>query len=279
MKQIKFITTFSKTGYELYGRTWLETFRDNVKDENITVDVYIDFNIPSQEKIYKVNYDDVIPNHKDWINKFERQYKGTPYNKKMAVRFSYKSFVMQHALQNNSGCYLIWLDGDCIFKPNQEYSTFASELLNNKFIAVQREQNGGDDHCESGIVIFDTDHQDKQKFLDQFINNYKIENIIKMSSPYDGFIIYKSLTGIDYIDLNDGYGRDGIQSDPNETFLHPALNCRFLHNIGPSGKTNYDNWEFHKNSEYFKYLNGRVIKTPEEIKQIRQNLISKRNNR
>lgn len=280
MKPIKFITTFSKTGYELYGKTWLQTFRDNVKDDNITVDLYIDFNIPSQEKINKVNYENAIPNHKQWINEFDSKYLGPLYNKKMGVRFSYKSFVMQHALQNNTGCYLIWLDGDCIFKPNQNFSNFQESLLNNKFIAVQREHVGGDDHCESGFVLFDTDHPDKQKFVDQFVNNYKIENVIQMGSPYDGFIIYRSLNGIDYVDLNDGYGRGGIQSDPNETFLHPELKCRFLHNIGPTGKSQYDTWSIYsKTDEYFKLMQGRTKKTPEEIRSIRQNLIQKRNNK
>lgn len=280
MKPIKFITTFSKSGYEVYGKTWLESFRQNVKDENISVDLYIDFNIPSQEKINRVNYEDAIPHHKNWMKEFELKYKGAMYNKKMGMRFSYKSFVMQQALDSNTGCYLIWLDGDCIFKPNQDFSTFAKDLLDGKFIAVQRERVGGDDHCESGIVLFDTDHPDKQKFNSQFKTNYEISNVIQMGSPYDGFIIYKSLNGIDYIDLNDGYSKGGIQSDPNETFLHPEINKRFLHNIGVTGKSQYDSWGKYSNTdEYFKLIQGRNKKTPEEIRQIRMGLLAKRNSR
>lgn len=278
MKPIKIITTFSKNGYEVYGKTWLETFCLNVKDENVTVDLYIDFNIPSQEKINKVNYEDAIPQHKEWLRQFELNYKGVMYNKKMAMRFSYKSFVMQHALDNNTGCYLIWLDGDCIFKENQNFSTFAKDLLDGKFIAVQREHVGGDDHCESGFVLFDTDHPDKEKFNSQFKNNYEINNAINMGSPYDGFIIYKSLSGIEYIDLNDGYGKGGIQSDPSQTFLHPEINKRFLHNIGVTGKSQYDSWGKYSNTdEYFKLIQRRNKKTPEEIKNIRQKLVQMRN--
>lgn len=281
MKPIKFITTFSKSGYEVYGKTWLESFRDNVKDENITVDLYIDFNVPSQENVYKIDYDTTIPHHKDWMKEFNSKYVGGHnYNKKMAMRFSYKSFVMQHALQNNSGCYLIWLDGDCIFKPDQKFVSLPKALLNDKFIAVQREHNGGADHCESGIVIFDTDHADKNKFLLQFIDNYKIENVIGMNQPYDGFLIYKSLSGIDYVDLNEGYGRGGIQSDPSETFLHPEINKRFLHNIGISGKFQYESFpEISKTDEYFRLIQGRNKKTPDEIKESRQKLIELRNSK
>lgn len=278
MKPIKFITTFSKTGYEVYGKSWLQSFSDINNLDNISADIYVDFEIPHQQNVNQIDYNKAIPQHAEWISHFNNAFRGADYNKKMGVRFSYKSFVMQHALENNTGCYLVWLDGDCIYKPGQEFLNFAEELLDGKFIAVQREHNGGDDHCESGIVIFDTDHVDKSKFLAQFINNYKIENIINMGSPYDGFIIYRSIAGIDYIDLNAGYGRGGIQSDPNETFLHPEINKRFLHNIGITGKSSYAGWEVHKNSEYFKLIQGRTKKTPEEIVAVRKSLIAKRRN-
>lgn len=281
MKPIKFITTFSKTGYEVYGKTWIETFSSNVKDVNVSVDIYIDFPITvTDDRINIIDYELAIPTHKNWLKEFESKYSGASYNKKMGMRFSYKSFVMQHALEKNSNCYLIWLDGDCIFKQNQLFTNFQEAILNNKFIAVQREHVGGDDHCESGFVLFDTDHSDKSKFLNQFKQNYNIENVIKMGSPYDGFIIYKSLNGIDYIDLNDGYGRDGIQSDPSETFLHPEINKRFLHNIGVTGKSQYESWQIYsRTDEYFKLIQGRAKKTPEEIKSIRQKLIQIRMNR
>lgn len=281
MKPIKFITTFSKNGYEVYGKTWIDSFSKNVKDDNVSVDLYIDFPLNiSDSRIKLIDYNTVIPNHNSWLNQFERSYIGATYNKKMGMRFSYKSFVMQHALENNTNCYLIWLDGDCVFKENQSFTNFQEQLLNNKFIAVQREHNGGDDHCESGFVLFDTDHEDKNKFIQQFKSNYEITNIVKMGSPYDGFIIYRSLNGIDYTDLNNGYGRGGIQSDPNETFLNPELRKRFLHNIGPTGKSQYASWKtYSEKDEFFKLIRGKIKKTPEEIKQIRKNLVQKRNSK
>lgn len=279
MKPIKFITTFSKTGYEVYGKTWIESFTKNVKDANIFVDIYVDFPISIfDNRINLIDYELAIPTHKNWMKQFELAYTGAMFNKKMGMRFSYKSFVMQHALDNNSRSYLIWLDGDCIFKENQSFNNFQESLLNGKFIAVQREQVGGDDHCESGFVLFDTDHIDKQKFNSQFKTNYEISNITQMGSPYDGFVIYKSLNGIDYVDLNDGYGKGGIQSDANETFLHPELKKRFLHNIGPSGKEQYEGFKrYSSTDEYFKLIKGRAQKTPEEIRNIRQSLLAKRN--
>lgn len=278
MKHIKFITTFSKNGYELYGKQWIASFSKNVEEKDIKVDLYIDFPLSLEDdRINIVDYNAAIPNHKKWLSDFESIFKGPMYNKKMGMRFSYKSFVMQHALKNSSNCYLIWLDGDCIFKPFQTYGDLG-KILNDKFIAVQREHNGGADHCESGFVLFDTDHADKEIFLNTFVDFYRLENIINDGSPYDGFIIYKSLKNIEYVDLNDGYGKGGIQSDPNCTFLNPILQNRFIHNIGVSGKAQYDSWNLYsKTDEYLKLIQNRVRKTPEEIKTIRQKLIEQRN--
>lgn len=34
-----------------------------------------------------------------------------------------------------------------------------------------------------------------------------------------------------------------IQSDPNYTFLHPEIKNKFIHNIGWTGKHQYDDWD------------------------------------
>ena len=277
MKPIKFITTFSQTGYAVYGKTWINSFLSNVNDNNISAEIYVDFPLKvASDKIIIKDFDSAIPNHKKWITQFESEFNGAQYNKKMSVRFSYKAFVMMHALDNNKDCYLIWLDGDCIFKPNQTFSDFIDPLLNKKSIAVQCEHEGH--HCESGIVIFDTNHLHTPEFTKRLKNNYEIDNIIQMDSPYDGFVIYKSLKGLEYVDLNNGYGHDKIQSDPNETFLHPEIHKRFLHNIGVTGKSQYHSWDvYSKIDPYFKLINKRGKKTPEEIRNIRKKLFDIRN--
>lgn len=280
MKKTKYVTTFSKNGYQVYGKTWIDTFLKCAASDDVTADIYVDFTIDAKsDKINFIDYNSAIPNHKMWLLQFESKFGGAHYNKMMGMRFSYKSFVMMHALENNNDSYVIWLDGDCVFNPDQDHSTFANSILNDKFIAVQREHNGGDDHCESGIVVFDTSHPDRITFLNQFKHNYEIDNIIQMGSPFDGFIVYRSLNGIDYVDLNDGWGRGGIQSDPNETFLNPEVRKRFIHNIGITGKTKYERWsQYADTDEFFKLIYGRtkVKKTPEEIAGARKKLISMR---
>lgn len=274
-KPIKFITTFSKVGYEVYGKSWIKTFTENVIDKNISADIYVDFKIPKTKRINFIDFNKAIPSHKQWSGDFSDKFQGEYYPKMMGLRFSFKSFVMIHALENNSDCYIIWLDGDCIFKPNQDFSKII-DVLNGNAIAVQREHNGGEDHCESGFVLFDVDHPNLPQFLHQFKTNYQIDNIKTMGAPYDGFLIYKSLNNIPYMDLNDGYGRGGIQSDPNETFLHPELNKRFVHNIGPTGKNSYPSWEkYSTTDEFFNLITSTSSNmTSERINDQRKHLLN-----
>jgi hypothetical protein len=273
MKPIKFITTFSKIGYEVYGKTWIETFSKNVLDPNISADIYVDFPIPETDRITLIDFDKAIPYHSDWVAEFTSKFTQHYYNQMMGVRFSYKAHVMIHALENNKDCYVIWLDGDCIFKPNQEFTSVVNVLYGNA-VAVQREANGGEDHCESGFVLFDVDHPDAPHLLKQFKTNYEVENIIKMFAPFDGFVLYKSLAGIQYTNLNEVCGKQGIQSDPDETFLHPELKKRFLHNIGPTGKSSYANWkEFANADEFFKLVNAHPVIFENEMAEQRLALL------
>jgi hypothetical protein len=273
-KPTKFITTFSEVGYKVYGKTWIDTFIRNAGDD-VCADIYVDFELTVNDpRIRIIKYNKAIAGHDRWIKEFNRSYKGAPYNKTMAIRFSYKSFVMMHAFANNKGRYVVWLDGDCVFKEDQTY-TQLGYLLRDNVIAVQREHNGGDDHCESGFVLFDPDHADAGTFIQQFTDNYVIDAVIKMVSPYDGFIIYKSLDGIEYTDLNDGYGRHGIQSDPSCTFLHPELKKRFIHNIGPTGKATYDTWTQHCDDDMvFKMIAGNSETAQLDTAEVRRRLIS-----
>jgi lipopolysaccharide biosynthesis glycosyltransferase len=141
---------------------------------------------------------------------------------------------------NYSEDYMIWLDGDVVFKKDV-YQDFPKSLVENNFLACQLEHSR-DNHIESGILIFNGHHENTQKFAKQFKTFYNIEHLLTMGEPYDGFVIYKTLAHLKlpFTDLNKQYGRGGIQSDPNETFLHPAIKSRFTHNIGPTGKAQYD---------------------------------------
>jgi hypothetical protein len=184
-----------------------------------------------------LNFNEHIPEHKDWVDSFKvlHPHKGECV---LGITFSYKAFVMMYAL-NNLSDYVVWLDSDCVFKENT-YKDFAQKVLNGKFIAVQVDKvsEKGDwkpeEHIESGIVVFDVEHPDKNKFLNRFKELYDPATMAKMVEPYDGFVISRTCTEIDFVDLfPPNYTITHL--DPNLTFIHPELQQRFIHNIGNKG--------------------------------------------
>lgn len=233
MKNTTFITTFSQKGYKHYGKSWIDSFVKNTSD--VKAVIYTDFELyVSDSRITVLNFNEEIPNHKQWIDQYNglRQY---DKEKPLGIKFSYKSFVIIHALKNLSE-YVVWVDGDCVFKPNM-YNNLAKTVLNNKFIAIQVDKVGLNDlwktenHVESGIVIFDSDHVDKPKFLKRFETLYEPENIAKMNKPYDGFVLMKACEDLDYEDLlPEDYTI--LDYNPQSTFTHYELMNRFTHNIG-----------------------------------------------
>lgn len=244
---ITFFTTFNKNGYDLYGKKWIETFIIVANYFNkFKAVIYHEGFAPTLEhpSVTWVKYEEAIPEHNSWKREYLKTSSHHGYVKMMTLRFSHKGFVIQHALDHIEDDYIIWLDGDCVFK-NCNYENFPQNLLQDKFLACQIEHAHDLNHVESGILIFDGNHDDRKRFNTELKRWYKISNVLSMSQPYDGFLIFKSLltSKLEYVDLNLGYGKGGIQSDPNMTFCNPEIRSRFLHNIGWTGKNQYENWE------------------------------------
>jgi hypothetical protein len=248
MKPIVFCTTFSQIGYKVYGDSWIGSFlKYTEKYPHITAKIYVDGNdtkdiLMKNDKIEILDYDTNITNRSEWVKMFEANSIHTGYIFNASLKFSFKSFVIMHMLNNTNEGYAVWLDSDCTFESDL-FDDFIEETVQDKFVACQREP--GSNHVESGVVIFNTEHPDKQKFYDQFKNFYMtIEGFNSFGEFFDGFVIYRTLdvAQVSCVDLNENHGITGVQSDPNCTFLNPALSKRFHHNIGITGKRSYDNW-------------------------------------
>jgi hypothetical protein len=260
MKNIKFITTFSDAGYQVYGKTWIKSFLEKTKNySNITAKIYVnDMNISefSYDKIEIVDFDKSIPKHKEWLNLFTKNSKHDQWNKNLAIKFAFKSFVMMTELKETKDGYVIWLDADCVFM-DDNFENWPKQLLNDTFMACQRED--GSEHVDSGIVIFDSEHTDKQKYIDKFESLYMLpEEFNNFGQFFDGFAIGRTLNtiNIQYVNLNETYGKNGIQSDPGCTFLNPEIKKRFIHNIGITGKRQYEEWDKHKGDKFFQLIHG-----------------------
>jgi hypothetical protein len=268
MKNIKFVTTFSLAGYHVYGKTWIESFLEKTKTySNISAKIYVngmDVSKFNYDTIEVVDYDTEIPEQYEWVKLFNSNSKHGQWDKDLAIKFSYKSFVMLNALKNINDDYVIWLDADCIFI-DDNFEDWPKKLLNDTFIACQRED--GSEHVESGIVIFDSEHIDKQKYIDKFESLYLTPaEFNNFGQFFDGYAIGRTLSSINipHINLNQNYGIGGIQSDPGCTFLNPQIKNRFIHNIGITGKTQYREWNNYKHDPVFKLIHGNSISDKEK---------------
>ena len=260
MKPVKFITTFSEKGYYVYGQEWIKTFVEYTKDfPYITASIYINgmdlSKISKQDRVNILDFDVEIPEHKQWLSFFDENTHHNEPVKSLDIKFSYKSFVMIKNLEITNEGYVVWLDADCIFLSN-EFENFPKNLIEDNFIACQLEK--GSEHTESGIIIFNTEHPQKQKFYETMKDFYlNVDKINTFGELYDGYVIRRTINWNEpeLVDLNEGYGIDGIQSDPNCTFLNPEIRKCFLHNIGITGKRKYSEWKTYKDQDkYFTML-------------------------
>lgn len=271
LEKMIFFTTFNSAGYELYGKSWIKTFKENVASHYPNAEAWIykhGFELKDiHPQIKIIDYDEAIPTHDIWKSDFEERSTYNEYTHKMTVRFSHKAMVIQDALSKVKSKYAFWVDGDVVFHKEQ-YSTFPKDVLNGNAIACQVE-HAANNHVESGILIFDMEHPDTAKWASEFKKNYTLDEVLKMDEPYDGFIVFKSLetSKIKFTDLNEKYGAGGIQSCPTLTFLHPALSSRFTHNIGLTGKSQYSDWEDIKyTDEVFRNLASVGVLSTQQIK-------------
>ena len=281
MKPIVFYTTFSQVGYKVYGDSWIGSFlKYTEKYPHITAKIYIDGDdtkdlLIKNDKIEILDYDTHIVDRKEWVKLYEEKAVHKGYVYEAAFKFSFKAFVMMHMLTEVNQGYAVWLDADCTFEDDPG-DDFIEETLQGKFVACQKEP--ACNHVESGIVVFDAEHVDKQKFIDTLRASYMVpEKFNSFNELFDGFVIYRTLddTNVPYVDLNEGYGKHGMQSDPTLTFLNPILSKRFRHNIGITGKRSYETWSKYVLSD--KFLKLLPMPIEEQLNQMMEDRIRKIN--
>lgn len=254
-----FFTTFSESGYKIYGKTWVDGFIKN-SPKNSKAVIYVDFPLEiNHERITIINYHDAIPYQTSFKSKMltlvGTHPKWHPHIVIMSIKFSYKALVIIDMLSKNNEDYIVWLDGDCEFLSNY-LENFAENLIGDKLAGMQLEHEG-QLHVESGILIFNTKHKQKNLLLEKYKEMYYGLRILDLVEPYDSWAFGRVLTenSLDIVNLNENYGiKEGRQSDPNLTFLHPEIKKRFRHNIGRTSKTVYDGYTNNVASdEFLKY--------------------------
>lgn len=233
---INIFTTFSKGGYALYGKRWLESNLTNWPNAKITI--YTDFDLEiNHANVNVINFDDVFPYHKEWQKAVKEYFNRFPEKGRVignkTVKFSYKGFCIYRETQLNRKGMTIWTDADTqTLKP---VKIDFQKLLENKFLACQVEKaQNNNPHIESGILFFNSNNPDTKNFGNMLEDFYNSDKLYTIKKPYDGYIIAKILksNNMNFVDLNQNYNVLNKRSSKEETFLHPILKENFVHWIG-----------------------------------------------
>ncbi len=224
----KVITTFSIDGYELYGKrmvnTWLKYWPSDI---NLTV--YTEnFNLDEKDnRLKELDINVHCPQLQIFKEKslqlIDPSNKKTKSRVSKAIRWSHKIYAMAHALQEKTD-YLIFLDGDTYSK-NFVPSNIAEQLVRTHLIAVHFEVLQHMLHFETGLTVFNCNHEQMPLFKNELQKGYDNFDIHKLPKPWDGFYIAYLSTKYNLDVLNLSKNTHGVFSNP---LVKPIL----AHNAG-----------------------------------------------
>lgn len=232
--ETKVLTTFGATGKELYGNNFIKSFLSNWPSD-IKLTVYAEDwseDLPNVEildidrEVPEIN--EFIRHCSDEISQLEKKDRNSKrinwYNK--AIRWSFKSLVIRKELMRKDRRYLIWLDGD-VTSLGTPPMNLAGALLNGASFASQMERVKGMPHCETGIIAFDTHHQECARIIEHIAEGYIENKVLELEKPWDGFWFAELVKrGVSFTDLN----RE--RSAGKKTFNNKHIYRILEHNVG-----------------------------------------------
>jgi hypothetical protein len=225
------VTTFSKKGYELYGRSLLDSFA-NWPGEVV---IYYDEHPKDYASLEHLgftwkNLKDVF-GHDQFISYCDRNpiFRGKiqgGYSYTFdAVRFCHKAFAQFDVLQNYSG-KVFWIDGDSEFiKPVTE--DFMNSLFENHTLSILSRPGF---YTETGFIGFDTEGEKFKEFLDSYISLYRKGLIFTLEGWHDCYAIDAAInqSQVPYKDLVGGWKL----GDNLEVLDKTVLGNYLVHNKG-----------------------------------------------
>lgn len=222
------ITSFSKSGYDLYGKKFLESF---VEYWPCKVIVYYE-DLPDfvHEKVEYKNLLN-IPDLVTFLTLIQDRpiCKGQfaeGYNYNFDIwKFCRKSFAQFDALKDNKG-KVIWLDADIItHKPITE--EWIDEIFGDAGL-VHLGREGF--YCESGFVGFDADSAGFEEFLSKYVDCYRRGIIFTLKGWHDCYAVDWAIkqSGIKTNNLSSWWTPD----QDLHVFSHSVLSEFMVHNKG-----------------------------------------------
>ena len=224
------ITTFSKDGYDLYGHRMIESWLEFwPKDYNLTI-YHENFTVvETDDRIKKINLLDECPNLISFKKESESLLNNATNKKEKnrilkTVKWCHKVYAMAHALQNFKSDYVIFLDGDT-YSVDIIEENFSQLLVNDNLFAVHFEKLKDGLHFETGLVVFNLNHEKTQWLSRVLTSAYDSLDIYKMKKTWDGywFAHLYELYRLPVKNLSEN--RLGV-------FNHPLVKKSLRHNVG-----------------------------------------------
>lgn len=238
MMSTKIITTFSKDGYELYGKkmvnTWLQywpsTFELIVYTEEFKL-------LEKDSRLKEIDIDSACPSLIKFKNNslqfIDNKDKKSKRRIDKAIRWSHKVYAISHALQCKCD-YLIFLDGDTYSKKQVDV-TLPNKIVGNHLFGVHFETIKNSLHFETGFICFNMNHPQINILKNELQKGYDNLEIYSLQKPWDGFwfsYLYQKFN-LDVINLGSG------------VFSNPLIKDSLVHEVGKS--------KFNNSIKYDKY--------------------------
>jgi hypothetical protein len=190
------VTTFNKAGYDLYGKRFIETFREHWPEQ-------VDLLVMSEGFDGDVDLLDASP----WLRAFKARHKGKQVDsyRKDAVRFAHKVAAITWAAALPGIDRLIWLDGDMVTHSPVTLADLRELSPDGGVLAWLDRRNM---YPECGFMIFDCNHPRYWELIAEFGNQYCTDRLFDLPEWHDSYVLQqvvkagryptKSLSGAGY---------------------------------------------------------------------------------
>ena len=192
MQDTVVVTTFAQDHISIYGKTFVESF-----ERYCRFPLYIFAEDFSSDDFYGhtvYDYYKHIPEQLEFKNNILKLFPSLNAKEqnrlRKALRWSYKGFVIWHALQNIEAKYIIWIDAD-VETLSAVPSNLANTLCQDSLLMCYPQPLKGELHVESGFVIFNKQHPQIDLVTDHYKKGYLDQQVLNLSKPWDGFWLGK----------------------------------------------------------------------------------------
>lgn len=183
MTQTTYVSSFSNVHLPIYGEKFFNSFK--------LIEDPLHFYAEGFSRKDTIDFFETIPHHKEFYNHIKKLQQEAKDKKQLrrldkGLRWSYKSYVIIHALENINTDYLIWIDGDVevLQTPPKD---LCKQLCGDNLLYGFVERVAGMKHIESGFVIFNKNHPNIKHVIDGYKEGYYNKKVLNLSKPWDSF--------------------------------------------------------------------------------------------